>query len=282
MISTALRAHVIKYVQERHCKERGGFCFYRLEEPSGADTFYALWILCALGEPFSDEGTVLYLEQLQSPDGSYESIFSAFYSIMGLQLLSRKPPYDPSKYILGKMADYHIHAENIPAETTSIFKQLLFLMKIYGSAGLVRSVALEGRIRRIILQFQNKDGGFGYINSSLDETEKALYILQKLDSDFDYSNTRHFIMHCEMPDCGFTDVPGTSLSYIEYVYAGLKASQILSYKPKYLDACVSFISGCRRRNGGFSRTISDGIPTIENTYYAMNSFLMISKLRDSG
>lgn len=279
MISNALRAQVIKYVRERHCREQGGFCFYRLEEPSGADTFYALWVLNALNEPFSDENTVSYLERLQLPDGSYESIFSAFYSIKALQLLNRRPLYDASHYIEGKMAEYDIHAENMPAEITSVFKQLLFLMELYDSAGTSRSPALEGRIQRILLQFQNKDGGFGYINSSLDETAKALRILQGVDPDFDNSKTRNFIMDCETPDFGFTDVPGTSLSYIEHICAGLNASHLASCRPRYLNACSLFISGCRRRNGGFSRAISDGIATLENTYFAVHSLLLISHLR---
>jgi hypothetical protein len=280
MLSNTLKEQVIKYVLERRCKEQGGFCFYRLEEPSGADTYYSLWILDALIEPFADERTVSYLEKLQSPDGSYESIFSAFYSIKGLQLLKRKPLYDPSKYISANMADYHIHAEDIPAEITSIFKRLLFLIEICGSAGLVRSEAIK-KIQRLVLPFQNSDGGFGFNNSSLGETAMAVQILQALDCGVDNSRVRDFIRQCERPDYGFTGVPGTSLSYIEHIQAGLKLSYAISYKPKYLDACEVFVSGCRRRNGGFSRAISDGIATIENTFFAVYSLLLILKLNQT-
>jgi hypothetical protein len=129
-----------------------------------------------------------------------------------------------------------------------------------------------------VLKFQNPDGGFGYGNSSLDETAKALEILQILGCDFDKAKIRNFVRCCETPQYGFTDVPGTSLSYIEHIHAGLQASRLISYKPKYLDACEVFISGCQRRNGGFSRAINDGIATIENTYFAANSLLLISKL----
>lgn len=282
MVSSTIKEQVLKYILERHCREQGGFCFYRLEEPSGADTYYSLRILDALQEPFADEKTVSYLEKLQSPDGSYESIFSAFYSIKGLQILKKKPAYDPSQYIIAKMAEYDIHAEDIPAEVTSIFKRLLFLVEIYDSSGLVRSEAIEKNIRRLVLQFQNPDGGFGYFNSSLDETAKAVEILRVMGHGPDPSRVRVFISRCEMPDHGFTAVPGTSLSYIEHIYAGLKLSELVSYRPKYLDACEIFISGCRRRNGGFSRAISDGIPTIEYTCYAVNSLLTISTLRQSG
>lgn len=278
MISNTLKEKVIEYVLERHCQEHGGFCFYRLEEPSGADTYYSIWILKALNQPFTDERTVTYLENLQHSDGTYESIFSAFYSIKGLLLLNRKPSHDPWKFILGKMAEYNIQAEDIPAEITSIFKQLLFLVESYFSCGWNRSTIIERKIERLVLRFQNDDGGFGYYNSSLDETAKALQILQRMDSDFDNSKTRKFIMHCEVPEHGFTDVPGTSLSYIEHINAGLKASHFISYKPRYLNDCGFFISGCQRRNGGFSRAISDGIATIENTYFAVYSLLLISKL----
>lgn len=266
---------IIKYVRERHCPGRGGFCFYRLEEPGGADTYYALRILRALDQPFSDEKTVSFLRDMQKPDGSYDSIFSAFYSLKGLQLLNKNPLHDPSSYILGKMAQYHIDAENIPAEITSIFKRLLFLVDLYDSLGLERSRKVEGNIERLVRVFQNQDGGFGPNNSSLDETAKALRILQVTASEIDYLRIREFIKNCETPLYGFTDVPGTSLSYIEHIYAGLTASRLASHRPGCLGACAEFISGCLRTNGGFSRSISDGIATLEGTYYAVNSSMLI-------
>lgn len=271
-----MRERIIKYIRERHCQEQGGFCFYRLEEPSGADTYYSLWVLNALNQPFHDERTTKYLEYLQYPNGSYESIFSAFYSIMGLRLLKRRPLYEPSKFILEKMGEYHLEAENIPAEITSIFKQLLFLMELYAYMGLKKNPTLEKNIKKIVFQFHNSDGGFGYKNSNLDETEKALEILKILGTETE-SKVLEFIKQCERPDYGFTDVPGTSLSYIEHINVGLKAAQLLSYKPQYLNACIMLISGCQRKNGGFSRSINDGIATIENTYYAVSSLLLISE-----
>lgn len=42
MLSTDdLKEKVIYYVKERKCNG-GGFCFYRLEEPNGSDTYYAI------------------------------------------------------------------------------------------------------------------------------------------------------------------------------------------------------------------------------------------------
>ncbi len=281
MFPYPIKQQIVDYILERHCREKGGFCFYRLEEPSGADTYYSIWILQALNQHFSDERTISYLENFQHPDGSYDSIFSAFYSINGLRLLNERPRHDSSLYILGKIHDYHIEPENVPTEITSILKRLLFLLDIYMSASLIRNYNIEKNIRKLVYSFQNKDGGFGHQNSSLYETAQAVQILQLLDCKFGKSEILEFIEHCERPDHGFTDVPNTTLSYIEYIHAGLKASLLVSYKPKYLDACDLFIKGCQRRNGGYSRSTNDGISTIENTYLAVHSLLLLSKLRNS-
>lgn len=206
-------------------------------------------------------------------------VFFWLYSIMGLHLLHKRPLYEPSQFIFEKMSEYHLEAGNIPVEITSIFKRLLFLVELYVSEGIKRNPILERNIHQIIFQFHNGDGGFGYKNSNLDETEKALQILKIVDTETD-PQILEFLKRCEKPDYGFTDVPETSLSYIEHIHAGLKAAQILSYKPRYLNACSIFVSGCQRRNGGFSRAINDGIATIENTYHAVSSILLISELQN--
>lgn len=272
-----MRERIIKYIQERHCQKQGGF-FYRLEEPNGSDTYYSLWVLNALNNPFHDQRTIEYLERLQSNNGAYDSIFSAFYSIMGLRLIKRRPLYDPSQFIFEKVREYHLEAERIPADITSVFKQLLFLVDLYASEGIKKDVTLERNIQKLIFQFRNGDGGFGYYISNLDETEKALQILHVLGIKTD-SKTREFLRQCERADYGFTDVPETSLSYIEHIHSGLEAAKILSCKPQYLNSCRLFISGCQRRNGGFSRAINDGIATIENTYHAVSSLLLISEMQ---
>jgi hypothetical protein len=93
------RGCIVRYVLERRCRS-GGFCFYKLEEPNGSDTWFALSILDLLHCAFRDESTMNYLRAMQHPDGSYGGIYSAFYSIKSLSLLGVDPAEDPRPYIL--------------------------------------------------------------------------------------------------------------------------------------------------------------------------------------
>ena len=62
----SLRQKVIHYVLDRKCLS-GGFCFYKLEEPNGSDTWNALSILDLLRVRFEDEATIAYLRGTQHP-----------------------------------------------------------------------------------------------------------------------------------------------------------------------------------------------------------------------
>jgi len=68
---------VIKYAQARRCR-KGGFCFYRLEEPNGSDTYYALSIFNILGVAFHDERTIRYLESPEEVK-SLDNVISYVY-----------------------------------------------------------------------------------------------------------------------------------------------------------------------------------------------------------
>ena len=74
MTNDHLRQRVLDYVIDRQCR-KGGFCFYKLEEPNGLDTYSALSLLNLLDVSFKDEKTVAYLQNMQNDDGSYDSVF---------------------------------------------------------------------------------------------------------------------------------------------------------------------------------------------------------------
>ncbi len=95
MQKSQFRGRVINYISERYCKEAGGFCFYRLEEPNGSDTYYALATLKLLDSLYGDDKTVRYLKRTQCEDGTFTRFFAAFYVIKKLQLLGESLDYDP-------------------------------------------------------------------------------------------------------------------------------------------------------------------------------------------
>jgi len=267
---------VIKYAQARRCR-KGGFCFYRLEEPNGSDTYYALSIFNILGVAFHDERTIRYLIEQQNLDGSYKSIFSAYYALCGLSLMGELPEHDPSAYLLEHFDHYRFDVERLPAEVTAIFKRLVFLIDL---CALFRIIIPEKNKREavdFILGFRRDDGGFGHALSSLMETEQASSILKLLGYPINKLNIGRFIRSCETPVSGFTGVPGTSLSFVEYINSGIRASELINYRPHYVDDCFRFTRDCQTKTGGFSRGNGSGISTLENSYYAVDSLSRLSQ-----
>lgn len=273
--SLCQRERVIDYVLARHCPS-GGFCFYQLDEPNGSDCYYALSVLHLLDVPFQDEKTVNYLRNVQRDDGSYDSIFSAFYSIKSLLFLKEKPAHDPEAYLLKHLRHYTVDVRKLPAEILSIFKRLLYLVDLYRTLEMERDESIENHIIPFILSFKNEDRGFGYTQSTLSETARALTILNWLNYPVMELEAESFIGRCETPLYGFTEIPHTSLSYIEYIHTGAVASSILSRKLRYLDRCLDFIEDCQNKSGGFSRAPHAGIATMEYTYFAIHALKLLS------
>lgn len=274
------REKVIDYVLSRHCRS-GGFCFYRLDEPNGSDCYHALSILNLLDIPFRDEQTAAYLKRMQHEDGSYDSLFSAFYSIKSLLFLKEKPTRDPVPYLLKHLNHYAVDVGKLPVEILSVFKRLLYLVDLYRTLEMERDEETENNIAGFVLSFQNEDHGFGNQTSNLTETAKALVMLQMLGYPVQALETEGFIRRCETPLVGFTDIPHRTLSYLEYIHAGVEACCVISHRPRYLESCVDFILDCQNMNGGFSRAPQAGIATLENTFFAVHAGRLLSDLEKS-
>jgi hypothetical protein len=270
------RSRIIRYVLERRCRS-GGFCFYKLEEPNGSDTWFALSILALLHYEFRDEPTVKYLRAIQHPDGSYDSIYSAFYSIKSLSLLKVDPEKDPRPYVLRNLASYRFDARRLPADVIFLFKRTSFLVDLYETTGLDAGNDVHDNMIEFILRFRNEDGGFGHLRSTLHETSRALDMLQRLGYPLDGLGAESFIRLCETPVTGFTDIPHTSLGYLEFVHAGVLASHLLARRPHYTKQCMAFVLNCQNRNGGFSRTPHGGIATLENSWHGIHAVTILSR-----
>jgi hypothetical protein len=275
MNKSEFKISIIDYVLQCRC-QCGGYCFYRLEEPNGADTYFALSTLNHLKFDFEDEKTTAYLQNLQHDDGSYDSIFSDFYAVNGLRLLGTNPLFDHSSYITSNIDQYKFDVNKLPAEMTAAFKRTFYLVSLYNKNA-VDKKNRDGMVQ-FILQFANKDHGFGIGKSSLRETALALNILKLLSYPVEQLQPDDFIRICETPICGFTDIPGTSLSFIEHIHAGIMASSLSGHTPSYPEQCLDFILNCRNKTGGFSRTTHDGIATLENTFLAIESLSLLCYL----
>lgn len=274
MLKLGYERRAADYVLTCRCKQ-GGFCFYMLDEPNGSDTYYALSTLRLLGADLNDDETVTYLHQMQKGDGSYESMYSAYFAIKSLQLLKENPRYDPRAYITKNLRISHV--DHLPPGVISIFKPMLYLIEVTSSMNVELDTTFRTGILDFILQFKHDDHGFGYNYSTLIETSQALAILSGLNYPLESLGTSHFLTECESAVYGFSNIPNTAPSFIEHVYAGIRASTLMDYQPRYLNRCIEFILNCQNKNGGFSRS-SRGIATLEYTYHAIHSLSLLSVL----
>ncbi len=269
--------NILKYIEERKCTN-GGYCFYRQDEANSSDTYYAIAIQKLVDEKsIESSATISYLHGLQHPDGGFFSIIQAYYVINTLSLFLSSPTKDPSQFILDK---YHsFHDQNLPVEI-SVFRKIYFLTSLTTTLKHELYPELKKEIISFILSFRNQDYGFGSSNlSTLTETMQAVQILNWLDFPInEINNVTRFISSCNSPHQSFTNIPGTSLSFLEYIHAGFIVSRMLSYKPKYLDTTLKLVKGCQTTLGGFSRTPYTGIATLENTFYAVDTLFQLIDL----
>ncbi len=119
------------------------------------------------------------------------------------------------------------------------------------------------QIADFVLQFNNPDGGFGYGgNSTLPSTYYATEIFRIIGPD--YINSSQLKSYLNI-------LRGShQLNYLEEVFW---ISMIYRNTGLILNDndILGFITGCQRSNGGFARKDVIGIPTLEDTYYALSS-----------
>ncbi len=249
-LGDGIRANlIVRYVRERRCKG-GGYCFYRLEEPNGSDTYHALSSLRWLGRLERDEETAAFLLDRQAPDGSYESIFQAGYCLKGLSILRIEPRADPSAYILQHLRAYDV--DRLPAEVTSIFGKMLAGVELLNVRGLPVPVQQKESVVEFLLRYRQADGGFGDACSTLFETCQAVQMLSKLDYPLAGLGVDRFLAACEDRVSGFVDLPGRPCRSSNMSMRGLSCRGSWAGGAS-CRGCAEFIRACQTRNGGFSR-----------------------------
>jgi len=270
------REQTLRYIRDRRCAS-GGYCFYRLDEPNAADTFYALASYRLLDEPVpDDEATVRLLHRFQHIDGSYANVHVGNAVIRGLVLLGERPAQDPLGWILHAM-DLADHTAR-PVESVSEFEQLVAAVECCTALGIAIPAAVSQDLVPAILRYRHSDGGFGSGRSTLVETSHVTAILAALGCDMNSLGLDPFIRRCEDSLFGFLAVPGVRPGFLEHVHAGLRLCATIGYHPSAWDTCDTFIHRCFRGNGGYCRSLFGGSATLEYTYLALDSLAMIPAL----
>lgn len=266
----------ISYIKARECSS-GGYCFYRQNEPNSSDTYFAIASGKILNEAFPvDNSTIAFLENKQNPDGSYFGIIEAFYTVLALSEIQRKPKVDTSSYILKKVDSFKI--QDLPPEI-SIFRKIYFLITITRALKTSIPSGMRRNIIDFIFSFKNEDNGFGNLNNStLLETMQALRVLTWLKCPLGrIIDTISFISSCNILPWSFTNKPNTSHAFVEHIHAGYIISDILRITPTFQKESMKFIKGCQTTLGGYSRSPFTGIATLEYTFFALDSLRLMQK-----
>ncbi|ADW17837.1 hypothetical protein Despr_1685 [Desulfobulbus propionicus DSM 2032] len=266
-----------QYILERSCP-RGGFCFYRLDEPSPQDTYFALATLDLLQVHYDIKPTIRYLQAIQQPDGGYVSLAQAFFVLSSLHLLERQPLFDPAAGVdifTIQLVDLALR----PADASpSLFHAIDQLATLRAILGLEWQYTQRTAILQVIESFHHQtNGGFGMESSAtLPDTYRVTRILKHLDSTVPLDTLVPFLRACEHPVFGFTGKPGTALFFLEYLHAGLALCRELACIPTFPAACLSALLRCQTDTGGFARAHL-AIASMDDTYRAIHGLTLLEQ-----
>ncbi|MDQ7830115.1 MAG: prenyltransferase/squalene oxidase repeat-containing protein [Desulfovibrionaceae bacterium] len=272
------RRQAVDYILERACRS-GGFCFYRLDEPNPQDTYYALAGLHLLGVPPPGEKTAAYLASLQDADGSFGPLSRTYFAVASLHLLGRRPLRDPGQAVaalLRQLLDASRPPRDFRAQT---YRDLDRACALPAATGLPMPPPLADELAVTLQRCAHPGGGFGVNGPSLDETRAAVSALCRIGKPVAREDVAPFVRACEDATFGFTGKPGSSLSYLEYIHAGVSLCAALGMVPTHTSACADFILNCQTTNGGFARA-ETGIATLENTYFALQALMHLNHGED--
>ncbi len=262
---------LIGYVESTRSDD-GGYCFYRLNESNAADTFYAVYVLTALDRPVpGPERTADFLQQRQSSDGSFQSIYSADYVLRALHLLGVPPLFDPNDFLHTQLK-----------RTLSIVSQPYYDLSNSFLQSLGRAVAIlalrheeprsevKTELVAAVRPYKRPEGGFGVDHASIYSTYNAVQALSFAPADC-LAGVSQWIRRCEWKTGGFSQTPVNTPNYLDEIHRGLFIMRAVNERPRYPQETAKFIGQLQNANGGFRRAVDSGISRLENAYYAFKA-----------
>jgi len=254
---------IIDYVVDRQNGD-GGYTFCQGAESNAQDTYYGLAILEMLGSSFPHvEKTVTWLRELD-----LGSIYSRNYVSKALVLCGENLDNCRKERIVSAIrSGRHFGNVDVYVEVSSEFTVTLLILEL---AKMLNIEVDGGRVEKWLLEYRNEDWGFGaHGYSNVISTYYAVASLNLLKNDVTgLRETEGFVRECEKPFGGFTVIPRSLASYLEYTYYGIMTLDILGENCRFPSQTIDFILKCQMSNGGFART-DTGISTFENTFQAV-------------
>ncbi len=248
----------------------GGFAFCQPLPSSLPETYYAVYVLKALGEDIEEKEKLVRF--LHSKLGS--DIYSLFYVLKTLSLLNESLPevseslerrleeamsreQGDLSYEVGITATYSFENPNILREVYMIVESLRLLGK---------NVNVDDFVERF-----KRNGGYGVGRANLKDTFYAVLVVRKNGGVID------FVLEHECEEGGFAKHPHSYPPYLEDTYHALSIFDVLGYdysSPK----TIRYVESLQNPDGGFRRSIYLGISTLEDTFYAIASLKMLGEL----
>jgi hypothetical protein len=262
---------IVDYVVSRQ-NDDGGYTFCQGTESNAQDTYYGLAILDLLKTPFPNvRQTIKWLHDFV-PDSHY----SHYYVNKALKLCGQEPDKCLKDFLQSsQFSKGDFGTTDVYVEVASEFEAAFMVTELINMLDVEIN---REKTARWLLNYQNKDGGFGaHGHSNLNSTYHAVASLSNLGYPVkSLKKALSYVRSCEKPSGGFTVVPSSSTPYMEHVYYGVMTLDLLGERVMYPENTATFVLSCQNSNGGFAR--SDlGISTFEDTFYAVSVLRIISR-----
>ncbi len=267
---------LINYVESTRSND-GGYCFYRLNESNAADTFYAIFVLTALNQPVPDpQLTAAFLQQRQSSDGSFQSVYSADYVLRALDLLGVPPLFNPNDFLSSLLErTLSIVSQPYYELSNSFLQSLGRAVAILAIRHEEPSPAVKNEVVAAVRDYKRSEGGFGVDHASVYSTYNALQALSFSQSDC-LAGVSQWIRRCEWKTGGFSQTPMNTPNYLDEIHRGLSIMRAVNERPRYPHETARFIGQLQNANGGFRRAADSGISSLENAYYALKALVQLN------
>jgi hypothetical protein len=262
---------LIKYVESTRSND-GGYCFYRLNESNAADTFFAIFVLTALNQPVPDLPlTAAFLQQRQSRDGSFQSVYSADYVLRALDLLGVPPVFNPNDFL------HSLLERTLGIVSQPYYKLSNSFLQALGRAVAILAIrheepspAVKNEVVAAVHDYKRSEGGFGVDHPSVYSTYNAVQALSFSPSDC-LAGVSQWIRRCESKTGGFSQTPVNTPNYLDEIHRGLFIMRAVKERPQYPQETARFIGRLQNANGGFRRAADSGISSLESAYYALKA-----------
>jgi len=260
----SLRRQVVAYIERCHLED-GGYFFARVPPSSGLDTYFAVKSFSILSvKPNRPEAIAnFFLNDIA--EGTLGGITGIFLAVEVLNELGQMTDElrnyaQPRIMALQNKAGGFGAYENIDVEVPSELEETYRAVRVLKIIGADFD---REKVNRFTFSFVRPDGGYGAKGySTLASTFYATEIHKLLGVETGkLTTTKDYLRKRE---------ENWQVQFIEDLYWLALGLANLGEKTNVPDRVTRFVMMCQRSNGGFSRAMIMGIPTLEYTFYALS------------